>query len=107
MKKYEFKKDPNKQYDEDARNAAKRRCGVIYLVVAYILYQAYGIVKNTINGQTQMGWTETIISAGILVIVSIGVAVFATLKMGREFAESEIKAENQEEITSESEDDES
>lgn len=86
----DFKKDPNKQYDEAARNVAKRKCSIIYLVVAYILYQAYGIIHSKMLDQTAMSWTETVIAAAVLAVASISVAVFATIKMGRELKESEI-----------------
>lgn len=85
-----FKKETGKQYDESARNLAKRKCTMIYLVVFYILYQAYGIVNSKLMNETTMTWTGVIIGAGILVVGSLAVAVFATVKMGRELAESEI-----------------
>ncbi|MBQ1172445.1 MAG: hypothetical protein IIX48_07620 [Lachnospiraceae bacterium] len=90
MKKMSFKKEAGKQYDESARNLAKRKCTMIYLVVFYILYQAYGIVNSKLMNETTMTWTGVIIGAGILVVGSLTVAVFATIKMGKELAESEI-----------------
>ena len=93
MKKISFKKEAGKQYDEGARNLAKRKCAMIYLVVIYILYQAYGIVNAKLMNETTMTWTGVILGAGILVVGSLAVAVFATVKMGRELAESEITEE--------------
>ncbi len=96
MKKISFRKEAGKQYDESARNLAKRKCAMIYLVVFYILYQAYGIVDSKLMNETTMTWTGVILGAGILVIGSLIVAAFATIKMGKELAESEI-AEDQKE----------
>ena len=93
MKKISFKKEAGKQYDESARNLAKRKCTMIYLVVFYILYQAYGIVNSKLMNETTMTWVGVIIGAGILIVGSLAVAVFATVKMGRELAESEITEE--------------
>lgn len=93
MKKISFKKEAGKQYDESARNLAKRKCTMIYLVVFYILYQAYGIVNSKLMNETTMTWAGVIIGAGILIVGSLAVAVFATVKMGRELAESEITEE--------------
>lgn len=94
MKKISFRKEAGKQYDESARNLAKRKCEMIYLVVFYILYQAYGIVDSKLMNETTMTWTGVILGAGILVIGSLIAAAFATIKMGKELAESEI-AEDQ------------
>ena len=93
MKKISFKKEAGKQYDEDARNLAKRKCTMIYLVVLYILYQAYGIVNSKLMNETTMTWTGVILGAGVLVVGSLAVALFATIKMGQELAESEITEE--------------
>ena len=93
MKKISFRKEAGKQYDESARNLAKRKCAMIYLVVFYILYQAYGIVDSKLMNETTMTWTGVILGAGILVIGSLIAAAFATIKMGKEL-ESEI-AEDQ------------
>lgn len=94
MKKMSFKKEAGKQYDESARNLAKRKCTMIYLVVFYILYQAYGIVNSKLMNETTMTWAGVIIGAGILVVGSLTVAVFAAVKMGKELAESEIIEEH-------------
>lgn len=88
-----FKKDPGKKYDENARNVAKRKCFIIYLVVAYILYQSYGIIQSKLQNETTMSWAGAIVGAGILVVGSLAVAVIATLRMGRELAASEITEE--------------
>ncbi|MDD6657950.1 MAG: hypothetical protein PUE95_11790 [Lachnospiraceae bacterium] len=93
MKKMSFKKEAGKQYDESTRNLAKRKCTMIYLVVFYILYQAYGIVNSKLMNETTMTWTGVILGAGILVVGSLAVAVYATIKMGWELAESEITEE--------------
>ncbi len=93
MKKMSFKKDPGKKYDENARNVAKRKCFIIYLVVAYILYQSYGIIQSKLQNETTMSWAGAIVGAGILVVGSLAVAVIATLRMGRELAASEITEE--------------
>lgn len=93
MKKMSFKKEAGKQYDEGARNLAKRKCTMIYLVVLYILYQAYGIVNSKLMDETTMTWTGVILGAGILIVGSLAVAVYATIKMGQELAESEITEE--------------
>lgn len=93
MKKMSFKKEAGKQYDESARNLAKRKCTMIYLVVFYILYQAYGIVDSKLMNETTMTWTGVILGAGVLVVGSLAVALFATIKMGQELAESEITEE--------------
>lgn len=93
MKKMSFKKEAGKQYDESARNLAKRKCTMIYLVVFYILYQAYGIVDSKLMNETTMTWTGVILGAGILIVGSLAVAVYATIKMGQELAESEITEE--------------
>lgn len=90
MKKIKFRKEPGKQYDEDMRKTAVRKAGFIYLVAAYILYQTYSIIETKLNGTTSMGWSEVIIAAAVLGMGSLTVAVFATLKMGRELAESEL-----------------
>lgn len=91
--KFDFwKKDPDKQYDEAKRSLAKRKCAMIYLVVVYILYQAYSIVDTKLLDKTTMSWTEVFIAAGVLGIASIATAVFATLKMAGELRESEIEA---------------
>ena len=88
-----FKKDPGTKYDENARNVAKRKCFIIYLVVAYILYQSYGIIQSKLQNETTMSWAGAIVGAGILVVGSLAVAVIATLRMGRELAASEITEE--------------
>ena len=88
-----FKKDPGKKYDENARNVAKRKCFIIYLVVAYILYQSYGIIQSKLQNETTMSWAGAIVGAGILVVGSLAVAVIATLRMGRELAAREITEE--------------
>lgn len=93
MKNMSFKKDPGKKYDENARNVAKRKCFIIYLVVAYILYQSYGIIQSKLQNETTMSWAGAIVGAGILVVGSLAVAVIATLRMGRELAASEITEE--------------
>ena len=93
MKNMSFKKDPGKKYDENARNVAKRKCFIIYLVVAYILYQSYGIIQSKLHNETTMSWAGAIVGAGILVVGSLAVAVIATLRMGRELAASEITEE--------------
>ena len=93
MKKKKKKKDPGKKYDENARNVAKRKCFIIYLVVAYILYQSYGIIQSKLQNETTMSWAGAIVGAGILVVGSLAVAVIATLRMGRELAASEITEE--------------
>ena len=88
-----FKKEAEKQYDESARNLTTRKCTMIYLVVFYILYQAYGIVDSKLMNETTMTWTGVILGAGILIVGSLAVAVYATIKMGQELAESEITEE--------------
>ena len=85
--------DERKKYDENARNVAKRKCFIIYLVVAYILYQSYGIIQSKLQNETTMSWAGAIVGAGILVVGSLAVAVIATLRMGRELAASEITEE--------------
>ena len=100
MKNMSFKKDPEKKYDENARNVAKRKCFMIYLVVAYILYQSYGIIQSKFQNETTMSWTGAVVGAAILAIGSLVVAVIATMRMGRELAASEItEAADAEEIT--------
>lgn len=88
-----FKKDPGKKYDENARNVAKRKCFIIYLVAAYILYQSYGIIQSKLQNETTMSWAGAVVGAGILIVGSLAVAVIATLRMGRELAASEITEE--------------
>lgn len=88
-----FKKDPGKKYDENARNVAKRKCFIIYLVAAYILYQSYGIIQSKLQNETTMSWAGAVVGAGILIVGSLTVAVIATLRMGRELAASEITEE--------------
>lgn len=88
-----FKKDPGKKYDENARNVAKRKCFIIYLVAAYILYQSYGIIQSKLQNETTMSWAGVVVGAGILIVGSLTVAVIATLRMGRELAASEITEE--------------
>lgn len=88
-----FKKDPGKKYDENARNVAKRKCFIIYLVAAYILYQSYGIIQSKLQNETTMSWVGVVVGAGILIVGSLAVAVIATLRMGRELAASEITEE--------------
>lgn len=88
-----FKKDPGKKYDENARNVAKRKCFIIYLVAAYILYQSYGIIQSKLQNETTMSWAGVVVGAGILIVGSLAVAVIATLRMGRELAASEITEE--------------
>lgn len=90
VKNISFKKDPDKKYDESARNLAKRKCTIIYLVVIYILYQVYGIIHSKVLDETTMTWTGVIVASAILIVGSLSVAVFATIKMGRELYESEI-----------------
>lgn len=93
MKNMSFKKDPGKKYDENARNVAKRKCFIIYLVAAYILYQSYGIIQSKLQNETTMSWAGAVVGAGILIVGSLAVAVIATLRMGRELAASEITEE--------------
>ncbi len=93
MKNMSFKKDPEKKYDENARNVAKRKCFIIYLVAAYILYQSYGIIQSKLQNETTMSWAGAVVGAGILIVGSLAVAVIATLRMGRELAASEITEE--------------
>ena len=93
MKNMSFKKDPGKKYDENARNVAKRKCFIIYLVAAYILYQSYGIIQSKLQNETTMSWAGVVVGAGILIVGSLAVAVIATLRMGRELAASEITEE--------------
>lgn len=93
MKNMSFKKDPGKKYDENARNVAKRKCFIIYLVAAYILYQSYGIIQSKLQNETTMSWAGAVVGAGILIVGSLAVAVVATLRMGRELAASEITEE--------------
>lgn len=93
MKNMSFKKDPGKKYDENARNVAKRKCFIIYLVAAYILYQSYGIIQSKLQNETTMSWAGVVVGAGILIVGSLAVAVVATLRMGRELAASEITEE--------------
>ena len=93
MKNMSFKKDPGKKYDENARNVAKRKCFIIYLVAAYILYQSYGIIQSKLQNETTMSWAGAVVGAGILIVGSLTVAVIATLRMGRELAASEITEE--------------
>lgn len=93
MKNMSFKKDPGKKYDENARNVAKRKCFIIYLVAAYILYQSYGIIQSKLQNETTMSWAGVVVGAGILIVGSLAVAVIATLRMGRELAASEIPEE--------------
>ena len=93
MKHMSFKKDPGKKYDENARNVAKRKCFIIYLVAAYILYQSYGIIQSKLQNETTMSWAGVVVGAGILIVGSLAVAVIATLRMGRELAASEITEE--------------
>ncbi len=93
MKNMSFKKDPGKKYDENARNVAKRKCFIIYLVAAYILYQSYGIIQSKLQNETTMSWAGVVVGAGILIVGSLTVAVIATLRMGRELAASEITEE--------------
>lgn len=88
-----FKKDPGKKYDENARNVAKRKCFIIYLVAVYILYQSYGIIQSKLQNETTMSWAGVVVGAGILIVGSLAVAVIATLRMGRELAASEITEE--------------
>lgn len=88
-----FKKDPGKKYDENARNVAKRKCFIIYLVAAYILYQSYGIIQSKLQNETTMSWAGVVVGAGILIVGSLAVAVIATLRMGRELAASEVTEE--------------
>lgn len=88
-----FKKDPGKKYDENARNVAKRKCFIIYLVAVYILYQSYGIIQSKLQNETTMSWAGAVVGAGILIVGSLAVAVIATLRMGRELAASEITEE--------------
>ena len=88
-----FKKDPGKKYDENARNVAKRKCFIIYLVAAYILYQSYGIIQSKLQNETTMSWAGAVVGAGILIVGSLAVAVIATLRMGRELAASEVTEE--------------
>ena len=88
-----FKTDPEKKYDENARNVAKRKCFIIYLVAAYILYQSYGIIQSKLQNETTMSWAGVVVGAGILIVGSLAVAVIATLRMGRELAASEITEE--------------
>lgn len=88
-----FKKDPEKKYDENARNVAKRKCFIIYLVAAYILYQSYGIIQSKLQNETTMSWAGVVVGAGILIVGSLTVAVIATLRMGRELAASEVTEE--------------
>ena len=93
MQNMSFKKDPGKKYDENARNVAKRKCFIIYLVAAYILYQSYGIIQSKLQNETTMSWAGAVVGAGILIVGSLAVAVIATLRMGRELAASEITEE--------------
>ena len=93
MKNMSFKKDPGKKYDENARNVAKRKCFIIYLVAAYILYQSYGIIQSKLQNETTMSWAGVVVGAGILIVGSLAVAVIATLRMGRELAASEVTEE--------------
>mgnify|MGYP004602981865 CR=1 FL=1 len=93
MKNMSFKKDPEKKYDENARNVAKRKCFIIYLVAAYILYQSYGIIQSKLQNETTMSWAGVVVGAGILIVGSLAVAVIATLRMGRELAASEVTEE--------------
>lgn len=93
MKNMSFKKDPGKKYDENARNVAKRKCFIIYLVAVYILYQSYGIIQSKLQNETTMSWAGVVVGAGILIVGSLAVAVIATLRMGRELAASEITEE--------------
>lgn len=93
MQNMSFKKDPGKKYDENARNVAKRKCFIIYLVAAYILYQSYGIIQSKLQNETTMSWAGVVVGAGILIVGSLAVAVIATLRMGRELAASEITEE--------------
>lgn len=93
MKNMSFKKDPGKKYDENARNVAKRKCFIIYLVAVYILYQSYGIIQSKLQNETTMPWAGVVVGAGILIVGSLAVAVIATLRMGRELAASEITEE--------------
>lgn len=93
MKNMSFKKDPGKKYDENARNVAKRKCFIIYLVAAYILYQSYGIIQSKLQNETTMSWAGVVVGAGILIVGSLAVVVIATLRMGRELAASEITEE--------------
>ena len=90
MKKYSFKKEEGKIYDEEIRTVAKRRVGIILLVVAYIFYLVYQIVTEKMAGTSAMSWTEVVIAGCVLVIGSLTVLVIAILRMGKEFAESEI-----------------
>lgn len=93
MQNMSFKKDPGKKYDENARNVAKRKCFIIYLVAAYILYQSYGIIQSKLQNETTMSWAGVVVGAGILIVGSLAVAVIATLRMGRELAASEVTEE--------------
>ena len=83
----------DRKYDENARNVAKRKCFIIYLVAAYILYQSYGIIQSKLQNETTMSWAGVVVGAGILIVGSLAVAVIATLRMGRELAASEITEE--------------
>ncbi len=90
MKKYAFRKEPGKKYDETKRATATRRGLVIYLVVAYVIYLLYSIVTNKLAGTNAMSWTQVIIACVGIGGAAVAAVVLATLRMGRELAESEI-----------------
>jgi len=95
-KKYVFKKEPGKQYDEDVINVAKRRVTIVVIVVAYIFYQLYSIINNKIAGTNPMTWTGIIVATVLLGGGCLGVLVFSILRMGRDIADAEITESDEE-----------
>lgn len=59
----------------------------------YMMYLAYEIVRNTLNGTSDMSMTVTVITAIIMVICGIGILLYAWHLWKLSKAEAAIKAE--------------
>lgn len=59
----------------------------------YMIYMAYEIVRNTLNGTSDMSMTVTIITAIIMVICGIGILLYAWHLWKISKAEAAAKAE--------------
>lgn len=67
-----------KRNRERPRNSSGgTRSALLALVGAYILYMAWQMLQNAKNGTTTMSMTQTLVLAGVMALVAVGIFTYA------------------------------
>ena len=77
--------------------------GILIIVGAYIVYMGISMIKNTMNGLSEMSMTTTIVLASVMMLAGLAVVAWGTIMFIRGWKEERNKI-NEENTTQEKED---